>query len=413
MREELLKRLLNVALRSLSLASRFILLFVLARLLSPTDVGLYGLVSATVSFSVLVVGGDYYTYSQRELMSRPRDQWSFVLQHQALAIALLYAVLLPLQWPIFGFDLLSRSFAPWFFTLLVVEHLAQELSRLLVAMQKPLSASLMLFLRSGIWVWVMVPLMWNISLLQRLETVFIGWFVGSSLSVLFSLAIVWRAIPNWQWFHVDWGWLLIGYRKGLIFLIATMCLKTLLTADRYIVEHFAGADMLGAYVLYMSMAMAIVKFLDPAIFSFLYPRLISAWRQGDFGVYRCVLKEFSVSAILTSSGLAIVCAILAPLVLRWTGNAIYSAQQPLLWILLVMVVIYAVGMVPHYGLYARGADRSILFAQLSSLIVFAVLVALTVGSWPLYAVPLALIGAFMWMGGVKLWLYTGLEAYDC
>lgn len=413
MREELLKRLLNVALRSLSLGSRFVLLFVLARLLIPADVGLYGLVTATVSFSMLVIGGDYYTYSQRELMSRPREQWSFVLQHQILAIALLYVVLLPLQWLVFGFELLPRSLALWFFALLIVEHLAQELNRLLIAMQMPLSASWVLFVRSGLWIWVMVPLMWNIVALQQLETVFLSWIIGSLLSILLGLLIVWRAVPNWQWWCIDWSWLCTGYRKGLMFLTATMCFKALFTVDRYIVEHYAGADMLGVYVLYAGMAMAIVNFLDSAIFSFLYPRLVSSWRQSHYKVYRRLLKELSISAVLVSFCLAVVCALLAPFVLRWTGKTIYLAQQSILWSLLIMAVIYAIGMVPHYGLYARGADRSIVFAHISSLLVFILIIALTVAHWPMYTAPLALIGAFTWMGGFKLWAYIQLEAYIC
>lgn len=413
MSEELLKRLLNVALRSLSLGSRFALLFVLARLLTSAELGLYGLVVVTVSFSVLVLGGDYYTYSHRELMSRPREQWSFVLQHQVLAVALLYVVLLPLQGLVFGFGLLPCSVAIWFFTLLVVEHLAQELNRLLVAMQMPLTASWVLFVRSGLWVWVVVPLMWNISALQNLETIFLAWFVGSLLAVLLGVGAVWRAIPNWQWWRIDWAWLRTGYRKGLMFLTATMCFRTLFTADRYILEHFAGADMLGAYVLYCGMAMAIVNFMDPAIFSFLYPRLVSAWRQGHYVTYRRVLKELTISAVLASFCLAAACALLAPWVLRWTGRDIYLAQQPLLWVLLAVAVLYGIGMVPHYGLYARGADRSIMFAHISSLVVFVVLVALMITYSSLYAVPLALIGAFLWMGGVKLWIYARLEPNAC
>ena len=185
-----------MALRSLSLASRFVLLFVLARLLAPVEVGLYGLVTATVSFSVLMIGGDYYTYSQRELMSRPREEWGFVLQHQVMAIAMLYVVLVPLQGLVFVFDLLPDSIFLLFFALLLVEHLAQELNRLLVAMQKPLSASWVLFVRSGLWIWVMVPLMWNMPALQNLETVFMAWFIGSFLSIFLGIFIVWRDIAT-------------------------------------------------------------------------------------------------------------------------------------------------------------------------------------------------------------------------
>ncbi len=385
------------------------MLFVLARLLPPTELGLYGLMTATVGFSVLIVGGDYYTYSQRDLLSRPKEQWSFVIQHQCVAIVLLYIVLLPLQGLIFVFDLLPKQYAICFFAVLIGEHLSQEINRLLIAMQRPLTASWVLFVRLGLWVWVVLPLMWYMPSIQQLETIFFAWFIGSVFAVIIGSIIVWRDVGCWRWWPLDWKWLRLGYKKGLIFLIATMCFRALFTVDRYAVEHFAGGDMLGVYVLYMSMAGAIINFMDPAIFSFLYPRLVSAWRQGQHEIYKRTFRELALSAILTSLGLALICATLAPWVLNWTGKSIYLNQLPLLWILLLVAVIYTIGMVPHYGLYARGADRSIMFAHISSLAIFIIIVVLMAEAFPLYVVPLSLVVAFSWMGGLKMWLYLVLK----
>ena len=97
-------RLANMFLRGLSMGSRFVLILVLAKLLEPAELGLYGLFLATVSFSIMLVGADYYTYSQRELLSQPRDRWSFVLQHQALATVLLYGLILPAHLLVFWLD---------------------------------------------------------------------------------------------------------------------------------------------------------------------------------------------------------------------------------------------------------------------------------------------------------------------
>ncbi len=407
--QDFLQRLLNVSLRTLSLVSRFVMLFALAYMLTPADIGLYGLMTATIGFSVLVIGGDFYAYSQRELMSHPKEEWGFILQHQGVAAALLYVVLLPLNGLVFVFKLLPDCFILWFFILLISEHLAQELYRLLVAMQRPITASCMLFVRMGLWVWVLLPVMWFAPTLQKLETVFFAWFIGSMFSCVAGIVIVWREVGFWKWYPVDWKWLRIGYKKGLMFLVGTICFRALFTADRYIIKHYVGMEMLGVYVLYMSMAMAIVNFMEPAIFSFLYPRLVSAWRQGQHAIYKKVFRELSFSAIMFSIGLAVACAVLAPLVLQWTGKSIYIGQQHLLWVLLVMVVIYAIGMVPHYGLYAFGADRIIMLSHLSSLGIFILMVALMVGTWPFFAVPLALIGSFSWMGGVKLWFYLRLK----
>ncbi|RLD54213.1 MAG: hypothetical protein DRJ01_18340, partial [Bacteroidetes bacterium] len=192
--QEFLQRLLNVSLRTLSLVSRFVLLFALAYLLTPADIGRYGLMTATIGFSVLVIGGDFYAYSQRELMSRPKEEWGFILQHQGVAAVLLYVVLLPINGLVFVFKLLPDCFILWFFILLVSEHLAQELYRLLVAMQRPITASCMLFVRMGLWIWVLLPVMWFVPTLQKLETVFFAWFIGSMFSCVAGVVVVWHEV---------------------------------------------------------------------------------------------------------------------------------------------------------------------------------------------------------------------------
>jgi len=80
-------RVSNVALRGLSMVSRFFLIFALAKLLTSTELGQFGLMVSTVMFCVLIVGADFYTYSQRELLARGPEGWSFVIQQQIKAQA--------------------------------------------------------------------------------------------------------------------------------------------------------------------------------------------------------------------------------------------------------------------------------------------------------------------------------------
>ncbi|MGE0081077.1 MAG: lipopolysaccharide biosynthesis protein [Thiohalomonadaceae bacterium] len=398
-------RSLNVALRLLAMGSRFALVFVLAKLLEPAEVGLFGLFLGSVGFSMLMIGGDYYTYSQRELMSLPRGRWSFVLQHQLLATGMLYLALLPVQLLLFTFGLLPSELMLWFFALLVVEHLAQEINRLLVAMQRPLLASWVLFIRMGAWVWGLLPIIWFLPHSRNLETIFFAWLIGGLIAILVGLWGIWREVSPWRSWPLDFAWLKRGFGVGFLFLVATLCFKALTTADRFVVEALNGMDLLGVYVLFMGMAMAIMSFLDAAVFSFLYPRMVSAYRHGDYPMYRRLKKDMLWSTLGISSGLAIVIAVAAPFVLDWIGRSLYAEQMRLLWLLLVVAVIYAAGMIPHYGLYARGSDRSIVAAHISSLVVFTLIVTLLARVAPLEAAAYGLIAAFVWMGGFKLLKY--------
>jgi O-antigen/teichoic acid export membrane protein len=398
----------NIAIRALAMASRFVLIIALAKFLTPADVGLFGLFLATVSFSMLVVGGDYYTYSQRELLSLPRERWSFVLQQQALATGALYVCFFPLQLLLFSFDLLPEHLLLWFFVLLLVEHLAQEINRLLVAMQRPLTANWVFFVRTGLWVWLVLPVMWFVPDLRRLELVYLAWLLGALSAIVFGAATIRREVAPWQRWTIDRAWIMRGFKVGFMFLVATMCFKALQTVDRYVVEYLAGADLLGVYVVYISLAMSVAGFLDPAVYSFLYPRLVSAVRQGQTDRYRAILHEMTLSSVGLSVGLALAAAVVAPFIFEYIGQPLYVEHLPVFWLLLVAAVVYGAGLVPHYCLYAHGADRTIVIAHVSALIVFigATIVAAAYAAFA--AAAMGLLVAFTWMGVFKLWRYLAL-----
>lgn len=374
--------------------------------------GAYGLFTATISFSMLVIGGDYYTYSQRELLSEPRVRWSFVLQHQAIAAALLYAVLLPVQFFIFVFDLMPWQLAGWFFALLVVEHVAQEINRLLVAMQRQLLASLVLFLRMGLWIWAVLPLIWINPEYRQINTVFAAWLVGASLAIVVGLVVVWREARPWQRWAIDWLWLRRGFTVGLTYLIATMSFRALQTFDRYAVEALAGQDFLGVYVLYIGMAMTVISVVDSGVFFFLYPKLVTAQRQDKPAQVRKLMQELAWSALTVSFVIGLMVGLLAPWVFAWIGKPLYAEHLHVLWLLLLMTLIYAMGMVVHFGLYARGADKTIVFAHISSLLVFFAALGLMARPFPLEATALALIVAFAWMGIYKFLRLRKLSQTD-
>jgi O-antigen/teichoic acid export membrane protein len=224
-------------------------------------------------------------------------------------------------------------------------------------------------------------------------------------AIVIGVAVVRREAMPWQRWPVDWAWLRRGFRVGLMFLLATICFKALFTADRYLVDYLVGSDWLGVYVLYVGIALTVVNFLDPAVFSFVYPRMVSAFRQGDMSTYQKYMRELAWSALGVSLSLAATIVVIAPPVLGWLDRAIYLQHLPVLWVLLAVAVVYSAGMVPHYGLYAKGADRSIVFAHVSSLVIFALAAYLFSHVTLRYAAPLALFAAFTWMAVFKLLAY--------
>ncbi|MCK1382420.1 hypothetical protein IVB33_39380, partial [Bradyrhizobium sp. 24] len=82
-----------LVLRALTLASRFLLSLLLARMLSPAEMGQYGLLTATLAFALLAVGLEFYSYTLRELVpATPERRARIIADQMVLGTAALVAV---------------------------------------------------------------------------------------------------------------------------------------------------------------------------------------------------------------------------------------------------------------------------------------------------------------------------------
>lgn len=403
-----LTRLINIGLRGMTLVSKFLLIFFLAGYLEPAELGLYGLVAATISYAIYPLGFDFYTYSTRELLKQDRSQWASLLKNQGTLHLALYAVVLPLLLLVFVYELLPWHLAGLFFIVLILEHINQELNRLLIAISMQLTASWVLFLRSGLWGLILVLWMYYDPTVRSLQVVMIAWSIGGFLALTLAYLTFYRLRLTGWWSPIDWRWILKGLKVAIPLLLATLALQGVLTLDRYWFETLQGLEVLAAYVLFMSMANALMTFLDAGVFSFTYPKLISTHhekRHGEFG--KALKQSLVLCAILT--GLFVIGASIAivPL-LSLLNKEVYIQQLSLFpWILLI-ASLYAFSMVPHYALYAQGYDKAIIYSHLTAFLLFGLVTWLFSTFLPEKAVLLGLVAAFSVLLIWKTWAFYRL-----
>lgn len=404
---------MNLGLRGATLLSKFLLVFFLARFLEPAELGLYGLLLASVGYAIYLVGFDFYTFSTREIIGAERTFWGGMLKDQVVLFFLMYALLLPLLLLVFVKGLMPWYLAPWFFLLLVLEHLGQELNRLLVAISEPLLASFVLFLRSGAWVFVVLPLLWLYPELRRLETVLAAWSVGVGLACCLGLIRVARLQLKGWLAPIDWLWVWKGVKIAAPFLLATLAVRGVLTVDRYWIQATSGMDVLGAYVLFMGIATAVISFLDAGVFVFIYPALIAAHRNGESDKFKMGMRQLTLQTILVGGVISLLAFVLLDPVLSWLGKPFYIEKVGFFnWIMLAMIL-YGLSMIPHYGLYATGADKHIILSNLAGLLVFAPSIYMLSYLNGELAVPYALCVSFALILFWKLCAYTMLHGKSC
>lgn len=389
-----LTRLINIGLRGTTLSSKFLLIFFLAKFLEPRDLGIYGLLTVTISYALYLLGFDFYTFTTREILKRGRHEWGGLLKDQGALSLVLYVITLPLLSFVFLQNYLPWSIAGWFFILLVLEHLTQEMSRLLIAISEQLLASVMLFLRSGIWAVLVTGLMFFREDLRELNLVLGGWTIGSFAALILGIYRL-KKLDIGGWYKkVDWQWIGKGLKVAIPLLVATLALRGLFTVDRYWFAELANLETLGAYVLFMGISNALISFLDAGVFAFIYPALISAHHNKDATVFRLKLKALIWQTLILSSAFSVVALLIIDPLLAWLNKPLYLDNKYLFPWTLTITLFYSLSMIPHYALYAQGHDRPIIHSHIASLVIFIPSTWLLSQYWPLQAVPAGLCIAF-------------------
>lgn len=393
-------RLLNLALRLSTLGFRFLLVFILARFLEPAEVGLYGLFTVTVQLALYLVGMDFYTYSSREVLSRPVGLRGGPVKAHAAVNALAYAGLGPVMLTLLLWMDWRAGLIVMFFVLLLLEHFNQEVSRLLVLLNDQLAASALLFLRQASWVLVLLTLLVGTPAARTLDSVLILWAAGGLVTAAVG---IWRlrTMQLGGWIApVDWAWVRAGLRLSMAFLMATLALRLVQTLDRYGVEALLGLEAVAAYVLFLSLASGLMVALDAAVFVHYYGAMITHHNRGETEELLRKVKSMLAQTVAVAVAFGAVSLSLLPYLLDWIGEPLYSQQIGLYPWLLTAVTLQAVSMVPHYALYARRHDRPIIGSHLGALAAFVLTTGASAPVIPDLAVPIGVNAAF---GLILIW----------
>ncbi len=394
------KNLVNLSLRALTLASRFLFIFFLARYISPENLGLYGLFTATVGYALYFVGLDFYTYTTREIIKKDKAEWGGMLKNQAVLSAAMYLAFLPLSMIFFAYGLLPPKLAIWFFAILVLEHVNQEFGRVFIAVSEQVMSSIVLFLRQGSWAVAAVIFMVTVPQARSLPFIFGAWIIAGVVAVAAS-AYRLRKLQIGGWKNpLDWKWIKAGLVVCIPLLVATLALRSIQTVDRYWLQALVNTKMVGLYVLCMGIASTLLAFLDAGVFAYAYPALIRFFQRNQIREFNTQLRKMFLLTAGISAIFSLVSFLLLPYLFQWIGNDFYIAHQNFYgWVLLAMVI-NAVGLVPHYALYAQGRDQPIIISHLIGVAVFILATGLISRIAPLLAVPLGMIAAF---GVILLW----------
>ena len=360
----------SLVLRAVTLASKFLLIVALAKYLEPSELGIFGLIGVTVALTIYIAGFEFYAYNTRELLKRDDNEKPKLIKDQLVFHLFSYLFVFPLLLLVFVYEWLPWEYLGWFYLLSILEHLSQESYRLLITLSRPIEANIVLFCRSGAWVYVIIGMIVFIDATRDLDFILGGWLIGVTLSLL--LTGKYLSCYNWAGVFkqpVDRYWVRQGIRVSLVFFFAVLSIKIMEFSDRYFIRYFFDDSHVGVYTFFANIANVVQTFVYAGVISIIFPKLIQAYQNKNYQEYRQLLKNMALLSIMGVAIVSVLIVLFVSPVLTFIGKEVYVNNLQVLWIMIGTMGVIVIGFLPHYGLYVRSMDTAILLASVLASIV--------------------------------------------
>jgi O-antigen/teichoic acid export membrane protein len=348
---------------------------VLARFFPPEELGLYGLMVSAVAIATFLLGLEYHYFTMRAVIGRPPASQVAVMRDQAVLYTVVASVALPLLALLMWTDRwapVPKSALAWFLVLVVVELAAQEAGIALIALARPLAANLVLFVRSGAWVYPVIAL--AIFGVREIGYVFLAWLAGA----LASLAVAAWSLRGMGWRAaltepINWSAMRAGLRVAAPFVVTTGASMGLLFLDRFIIAAYSGLGPVGVYTFFAGITTALHTLVNTGISLVRMPMLVEAAQDADEGRFRSELATMARITIVSTLLLALVIAAGIVPLLQVVGKAVYQENLVSFFLLLAAAMIRCVADLPLYALYAKHRDLPLLAVNVTAFLVNVVL----------------------------------------
>jgi O-antigen/teichoic acid export membrane protein len=396
-------RIVNLVFRALIMGSKLILMFSLAKYFDAEMLGEFSLISSSVSYSMTLVGIDSWVHNQRLLLATDRSNWGNTLLNHVVGVIFIYICLLPVFYLFFHYKYLDYQYLYLFLLLVFFEAMSQDISRFFVTIHKVKDATVVQFIRMGLWILIIIPFCFAIPNFRHLNVIFISWLLGVLISVAYGIKRISELDIIFSPFKIDYHQIFTALKIGLYYSIGATCFRLAFVADRYCIEYFGDLASVGIYSFYMSIAMSLIAISESGIFSFIYPKIVHSYIQGDIIEFKRRMHELRQSTILLCLFFVISLYLILPYLLSWINNDAYTQNQNILWLLLISASFYAISMIPHYELLAKSKNNYIIIAHVLFLLVFMILTSTLSQFMGFIGVPLSLALSFIALLIIKIY----------
>lgn len=387
---------LNLVFRALSIISKFLLILYVAKYQGTDNLGIYGIFNTSVLLGIQFIGLDFYVFNTRELLREPRQQP--LIARQLYFHLFSYVLVFPLLFIfVANTEFITANHIFYFMVILLLEHLSNELYRLLLTLKKDTLASFILFLRTSSWIIILLTL-WETRVVSlNLESIYIAWILGNLCSLAFPLVYLSK---SYDWitsdFEIRIDWILKGLKISTPFFICTLFLKLLEYSNRYILDYYHGKYEIGVYTFFSNFAGTLSIGVFTLVTMVQFPKIVALGNRGiENKEFRDESKRFTKTTSLMALALSPFVVMGVAGVIWFMGDANYWGDFGSFVILVAANILISFNYATHYVLFSVHHDKHILFSNLAGVLISLILSFLLIPTWAIMGASISLAIGFL------------------
>lgn len=377
--------------RGATLASRFLLLIVLASLFSPNEMaevaGVYVLTSVIVGLGGFELHRDV---GRRYVIAADQDRPVLLRNHLVVLSCFALAAGL-LAWPLSTIGLMLPSNAAAVAAIIALQIVNADVTRFFIFRGLPLVANVHMLVATGSWILVFAPLVYLAPELRSAHVAFLFWIGSSFCGLLFlpGLGLCRRrhaAIPLFASFSVSVVAAIVPFAATGLMLFSN-------SLDRLVLRVIGQPKALNTVFFLVGILQVASIVVDVVVNQRVYPRLVrlAGSRSACWRSLRIVARTSFAIGLVTAPTLALVAWLLA------YQQASIATENHFAFVALLCVGFILDAVVGQLvnGAYAFGFDVLVLKASMADFVITAVLA-------------IVLLSQLAALGACLLWVIRGV-----
>jgi len=391
--------------RGLTLLARFIFIIFIANQLSVIEVGFYGFITASIFVAVYMAGFEHGNFSARQII---QCKTSTCREKSVSSLTIFGLIMFVIISPLVFYATASNEIYKYisilyFFIIAYGESYIAEHKKVLISLGHPFYTGIVDFVKSGVWVYLLIPLVmfgWidldlNIILLMWLVFVVIGTFlIFFKLRNFYKIKnLIARPVFN-------------NYKKQIYsstpFFLSGLSLLAIEISGRISLQMAGLQIEAGVYTFYSGFIFAIPLFVWSASVAFDHKKILTAFENHDIKVSNKLILIMIKRSLKICFLLSLLLFFGFETLLEMVGKDKYLEYMNSFFLFLLVPFIHILDSHIYYVLYVRGMDKEIAASSIIGFVFLAVFQIFTLYDFGIVSAILSIIIALLTSVFIKL-----------